>query len=76
MTATWPGLKLAGYFTPRNAAFLRDGYGPARTSGDTDLGSGGPTLLPGDVLIAGGKQGRLLRPRRDNNGASAGFQPA
>ena len=27
--------------------------------GDTDLGSGGPTLLPGNTLIMGGKQGRI-----------------
>jgi len=55
----WPGLQLAGYFTPQNAAFLRDGYGTAEQPGDTDLGSGGPTLLPGNTLVMGGKQGRI-----------------
>ena len=55
----WPGLQLAGHFTPQNAAFLRDGYGTAEQPGDTDLGSGGPTLLPGNTLIMGGKQGRI-----------------
>lgn len=59
VTAGWPGLQLAGHFTPRNAAFLRDGYGTPEQPGDTDLGSGGPTLLPGGTLIAGGKQGRI-----------------
>jgi hypothetical protein len=59
VTTSWPGLKLAGHFTPGNAEFLRDGYGTPEQFGDTDLGSGGPTLLPGDVLIAGGKQGRI-----------------
>jgi hypothetical protein len=54
-----PGLQLAGHFTPRNAVFLRDGYGTPEQAGDTDLGSGGPTLLPGGTLIAGGKQGRF-----------------
>jgi hypothetical protein len=56
---TWPGLQLAGHFTPSNAAFLRDGYGTPEQPGDTDLGSGGPTLLPGNTLIMGGKQGRI-----------------
>ena len=49
LTAT--GLQLAGSFTPNNAATLR--------AGDTDLGSGGPMLLPGGRLIGGGKQGKF-----------------
>jgi hypothetical protein len=56
---TTPGLQLAAHFTPRNAGFLRDGYGTPEQFGDTDLGSGGPTLLPGGVIVAGGKQGRI-----------------
>jgi hypothetical protein len=62
----WPGLQLAGFFRPSNADFLREG--PPRPPpppipsnaplGDTDLGSGGPLLLPGRRLIGGGKQGR------------------
>jgi hypothetical protein len=44
------GLALAGSFTPNNAVTL--------SNGDTDLGSGGPMLLPHDHLIGGGKQGR------------------
>ncbi|MCP2342571.1 hypothetical protein [Actinomadura rupiterrae] len=58
-TSSWPGLSLAGHFTPRNAGFLRDGYGTPEQFGDTDLGSGGPTLLPNGVLIMGGKQSRI-----------------
>jgi hypothetical protein len=50
-TTTAPGLQLARSFTPSNAAVLR--------GGDTDLGSGGPLLLPGNRLVGGGKQGRL-----------------
>jgi hypothetical protein len=46
----WPGLQLAGEFQPSNAKVLRDG--------DTDLGSGGPILLPRGRLVGGGKQGR------------------
>jgi hypothetical protein len=46
----WPGLQEAGHFQPSNAAVLRPG--------DTDLGSGGPVMLPGQRLIGGGKQGR------------------
>jgi hypothetical protein len=69
ITPTWPGLELAGRFRPMNAKRLRDGdrdaqYMPIRDShgelhwGDTDLGSGGPVLLPGPRLVGGGKQGR------------------
>ena len=51
-TASPPGLELASNppFRPSNHALLKDG--------DTDLGSGGPILLPGGRLIGGGKQGR------------------
>jgi hypothetical protein len=66
-TATGFGAPL--HFTPSNAATLRDGgpLSPAATAfngghpngvGDTDLGSGGPLLLPSGRLIGGGKQGR------------------
>ena len=44
------GIALAASFTPNNAATL--------SGGDTDLGSGGPMLLPHGRLIGGGKQGR------------------
>jgi hypothetical protein len=50
ITAAWPGLSLAGSYTPVNAATL--------ANGDTDLGSGGPVLLQGGFLVGGGKQGR------------------
>jgi hypothetical protein len=46
----WPGLLESGYFRPGDWKVLRDG--------DTDLGSGGPVLLPGGLLVGGGKQGR------------------
>jgi len=39
------------YFTPFNQSCL--------AAADLDLGSGGPMLLPGHVLIGGGKEGRL-----------------
>lgn len=45
------GLTLASSYTVSNRAALNEG--------DTDLGSGGPTLLPGGRLIGGGKQGKL-----------------
>lgn len=45
------GLKKAGSFTPKNSSQL--------SSGDTDLGSSGPILLPGNRLVGGGKQGRV-----------------
>src|SRR3954470_13837048 len=78
----WPGLQLAGHFTPRNAGFLRDGYSTPEQPGDTDLGSGGPTLLPGNTLIMGGKQGRIyvldaatMALRQDKSGTPAQQPP-
>lgn len=44
-------LHLIDYFTPFNQSCL--------AAADLDLGSGGPLLLPGQLLIAGGKEGRL-----------------
>jgi hypothetical protein len=51
VTSSVPGLQVAGAFQPANAQALR--------CGDTDLGSGGPLLLPGGKLIGGGKEGKL-----------------
>jgi hypothetical protein len=55
----------AGYFQPNNAKDKRtnalgEDHDGNRSlgDGDTDLGSGGPLLLPGGYLIGGGKQGR------------------
>ena len=45
-------LTLASHYQPANAAALK--------GGDTDLGSGGPMLLPGGKLVGGGKDGRLF----------------
>jgi hypothetical protein len=64
------GIIEVGHFTPDNARALRDGRDangnfivpPAHqygTVGDTDLGSGGPVLLPANRITGGGKQGRL-----------------
>jgi hypothetical protein len=50
-TRSSPGLKIVGSFQPANAQALR--------CGDTDLGSGGPSLLPGRQLIGGGKEGKF-----------------
>jgi hypothetical protein len=46
-----PGLSLERAFSPSNSVIL--------SNGDTDLGSSGPLLLPGNRLIGGGKQGRV-----------------
>lgn len=65
-TAGPGGLSLAWSFQPNNAktappsSWAGTEVPPRRslTDGDTDLGSGGPMLLPGGMLIGGGKQGR------------------
>jgi hypothetical protein len=53
-------LRLRQVYTPTNQAQLNDS--------DTDLGSGGPALLPGELVLIGGKDGllRLLDLRRLN----------
>jgi hypothetical protein len=70
--ATSGGLGLADYFTPDDQSTLN--------LYDTDLGSGGVTLLPDQItgpvdhlLISGGKEGVLYLVDRDNMGH---FQPA
>lgn len=45
------GLTLADHYTVSNWQALNNG--------DTDLGSSGPLLLPGNRLVGGGKQGKL-----------------
>jgi fibronectin type 3 domain-containing protein len=62
------GLKVVDYFTPFNQAGLN--------SGDVDLGSQGPLLLPDSVgsaahphlLVGAGKEGRIYLIDRDNMG--------
>ncbi len=49
-TNTPQGLTLGGSFSPNDATTL--------SNGDTDLGSGGPMLLPQGHMVGGGKQGR------------------
>jgi hypothetical protein len=51
-------LSKAGSFTPNNAAVAVAPGERSLDDGDTDLGSGGPLLLPQGRLIGGGKQGR------------------
>jgi hypothetical protein len=45
------GLALVNSFSPKNSSQL--------SVADTDLGSSGPILLPGNILVGGGKQGRV-----------------
>ncbi|MDB5173535.1 MAG: hypothetical protein JWN51_2308, partial [Phycisphaerales bacterium] len=66
------GLQISDFFSPQNNATLN--------AGDTDLGSGGPTLLPDGVgstahahlLIGAGKEGKIYLIDRDKMG---GFSP-
>jgi hypothetical protein len=57
------GLTCASYYTVSNWKALNDGQdadaGQSWHHGDTDLGSSGPVLLPGNRLVGGGKQGKL-----------------
>jgi len=70
------GLVLVDSFTPKNSSQL--------SAGDTDLGSSGPLLLPGNRLIGGGKEGRVyvldtstMQLSQDNpaDDGREGFQP-
>jgi hypothetical protein len=66
--ATTGGLAVTDYFTPFNQASL--------AAGDTDLGSGGPVLLPDEVgstnhphlILGSGKSGTIYLVDRDNMG--------
>jgi len=54
-------LAVVDYFTPYNQDALN--------SADADLGSSGPLLVPGtDLIVGGGKEGRLFTLRRSNMG--------
>src|SRR5262249_41329800 len=71
--STTNGLAVADYFTPFNQATL--------AANDTDLGSGGPVLLPDEVgsvahphlIVGSGKSGTIYLIDRDNMGH---FNPA
>ena len=52
-------LSKVGSFTPNNASTAMAPDERSLNDGDTDLGSGGPLLLPAGRLIGGGKQGRF-----------------
>ena len=54
------GLIVRDYFTPYNQADLN--------ANDADIGSGGPVLLPGNLLLVGGKDGSLFLLDRQRMG--------
>jgi alpha-glucosidase len=54
-------LKVKDWFTPWNHLTELDDQ-------DIDLGSGGPVLLPGRLLVGGGKEGKLYVIKRDTLG--------
>lgn len=51
-------LEVAGYFTPCNQSYLNHE--------DLDMGSAAPLLLPGNLLLSGGKYGNLYLMDRDH----------
>jgi hypothetical protein len=53
-------LAVQDFFTPCNQAFL--------TAHDLDLGSAGPLLLPGNLILGGGKQGLVYLMDRSHLG--------
>ncbi len=53
-------LEVLDWFTPWNHQLLDDQ--------DIDLGSGGPVLLPGNLFVGGGKEGKLYLIKRDHLG--------
>jgi hypothetical protein len=57
-------LDVTGYFAPCDQAYL--------DANDLDLGSAGPLLLPGDLIAAAGKGGRLYVMKRRHLGGYAG----
>jgi hypothetical protein len=57
-------LEVAGYFTPCNQSYLNHE--------DLDMGSAAPLLLPGNLLLSGGKYGNLYLMDRDR---LAGYIP-
>jgi hypothetical protein len=61
--STSSGLTIADYFTPSNQASL--------FSGDVDLGSGGPILMPGTSLLVGLGKDKLFRVV-DSSGTNMG----
>lgn len=65
-TSASPGLAFGGSFLPSNAQVLR--------CGDTDLGAGGPVLLPSGKLIGGGKEGKLYLIDASTMNANQQFQ--
>jgi outer membrane protein assembly factor BamB len=67
LTSTANSLAFAARFQPANANDLR--------AGDTDLGSGGPMLLPGGRLVGGGKDGAFyVLPQSNLTSGATGFQ--
>jgi hypothetical protein len=68
------GFCVTDHFTAGNWFKLDTGYGSpydaqnatVKSNGDSDLGSGGPVILPNGWVLAGGKQGRMyvLDPSR------------
>ncbi|MEO8937772.1 MAG: hypothetical protein ABI277_03025 [Burkholderiaceae bacterium] len=67
LTSTATSLTFAARFQPTNAGDLRNG--------DTDLGSGGPMLLPGGKLVGGGKDGAFyVLPQSNLSDGTTSFQ--
>lgn len=70
----WQTSDVLGVFTPGNGAAEYRGSYQELERADLDLGSGGPSLLPGGTLVGGGKYGKYHHLRQSDLSPIQEFQ--